>query len=131
MDDQDQEWLESVNSERKKEQLDKVTYEVFEIIMDRLEKEWFSLVRMVAFFLLQLTHKLLVRPRPHRSPTRPCLQKTPLALYVTMLKVKIVMPSSFATAATWLFIKIAMVYLTYQKANGSAGNVLYHPKILW
>jgi NuA3 HAT complex component NTO1 len=41
----DQEWLDAVNTERKKEQLDKVTYEVFEVVMDRLEKEWFNLVR--------------------------------------------------------------------------------------
>lgn len=41
----DQEWLEMVNTDRKKEQLDKVTCEAFEIIMDRLEKEWFDLVR--------------------------------------------------------------------------------------
>ena len=41
----DQEWLDAVNAERKHDQLDKVTYEVFEIIMDRLEKEWFDLVR--------------------------------------------------------------------------------------
>jgi hypothetical protein len=40
----DQEWLDAVNAERKKEQLDKVTYETFEIVMDRLEKEWFDLV---------------------------------------------------------------------------------------
>jgi hypothetical protein len=41
----DQDWLDSVNQDRKKEQLDSVTYEAFEIIMDRLEKEWFNLVR--------------------------------------------------------------------------------------
>ena len=40
----DREWLESVNADRRKEQLDKVSYEVFEIVMDRLEKEWFDLV---------------------------------------------------------------------------------------
>lgn len=34
-----------MNAERKKEQLDQVSYETFEIIMDRLEKEWFELVR--------------------------------------------------------------------------------------
>ena len=41
----DREWLESVNADRRKEQLDKVSYEVFEIVMDKLEKEWFDLVR--------------------------------------------------------------------------------------
>jgi len=30
--------------ERRKEQLDKISYEIFEIVMDRLEKEWFDLV---------------------------------------------------------------------------------------
>lgn len=40
----DQEWLDAVNQERKKEQLNGVTYETFEIVMDRLEKEWFDLV---------------------------------------------------------------------------------------
>ena len=40
----DQEWLDAVNLERKKEQLNGVSYETFEIVMDRLEKEWFDLV---------------------------------------------------------------------------------------
>lgn len=41
----DQEWLSSVNAERAKRATDAVSYEFFEIIMDRLEKEWFDLVR--------------------------------------------------------------------------------------
>ena len=36
-----------MNAERKKEQLDRATYELFEIIIDRLEKEWFDLVRRI------------------------------------------------------------------------------------
>ena len=40
----DQEWLDALNAERKAQQLDKVSYETFEIVMDRLEKEWFDLV---------------------------------------------------------------------------------------
>ncbi|KAG8929874.1 nuA3 HAT complex component nto1 [Tulasnella sp. 418] len=47
MDEQDQEWLDAMNADRKKEQVDQVTYEVFEIIMDRLEKEWFDLMKHV------------------------------------------------------------------------------------
>ncbi|KAJ7173601.1 bromodomain and PHD finger-containing protein 3 [Mycena filopes] len=47
MDEQDQEWLDAVNAERKKEQLDRVTYEVFEVVMDRLEKEWFNLTKHI------------------------------------------------------------------------------------
>ncbi|KAF7309481.1 Bromodomain containing protein [Mycena indigotica] len=47
MDEQDQEWLDAVNAERKKEQIDKVSYEVFEVVMDRLDKEWFNLTKRV------------------------------------------------------------------------------------
>ncbi|KAJ6485818.1 bromodomain and PHD finger-containing protein 3 [Mycena sanguinolenta] len=47
MDEQDQEWLDSANAERKKEQLDRVTYEIFEVVMDRLEKEWFNLTKHI------------------------------------------------------------------------------------
>ncbi|THH27211.1 hypothetical protein EUX98_g6973 [Antrodiella citrinella] len=47
MDEQDQAWLEALNADRKKEQLDKISYETFEIIMDRLEKEWFDLTKNI------------------------------------------------------------------------------------
>ncbi|KAH9066917.1 PHD-zinc-finger like domain-containing protein [Lactarius vividus] len=47
MDEQDQEWLDSLNTDRKKEQLDKISYEAFEIVMDRLEKEWFDLTKNI------------------------------------------------------------------------------------
>ncbi|KAF9483021.1 hypothetical protein BDN70DRAFT_358633 [Pholiota conissans] len=47
MDEQDQEWLDVVNAERTKQQLDKVSCESFEIIMDRLEKEWFDLTKNI------------------------------------------------------------------------------------
>lgn len=48
MDEQDQEWLDAVNADRKKGgDLNKVTYEAFEIIMDRLEKEWFDLTKNI------------------------------------------------------------------------------------
>ncbi|KAI5123496.1 hypothetical protein M0805_008864 [Coniferiporia weirii] len=47
MDEQDQEWLDAVNNERRNEQLNKVSYEAFEIIMDRLEKEWFDLTKNI------------------------------------------------------------------------------------
>ncbi|CCM01322.1 uncharacterized protein FIBRA_03371 [Fibroporia radiculosa] len=47
MDEQDHEWLNTVNVERKKLQQDGVSYEVFEIVMDRLEKEWFDLTKNI------------------------------------------------------------------------------------
>ncbi|KZT56875.1 hypothetical protein CALCODRAFT_470537 [Calocera cornea HHB12733] len=47
MDEQDQEWLDALNKERKDMGLDQVSYETFEIIMDKLEKEWFDLMKRV------------------------------------------------------------------------------------
>jgi len=47
MDEQDQEWLDTVNAERKKDGHGAVSYELFEIIMDRLEKEWFDLTKNI------------------------------------------------------------------------------------
>lgn len=47
MDEQDKEWLDALNADRKKDQLDLISYELFEIIIDRLEKEWFDLMRRV------------------------------------------------------------------------------------
>jgi len=47
MDEQDKYWLDELNAERKRDQLDVISYETFEIIFDRLEKEWFSLVKRI------------------------------------------------------------------------------------
>ncbi|KAF8075260.1 bromodomain-containing protein [Lyophyllum atratum] len=47
MDEQDKEWLDSLNRERKKEQMTPITYELFEVVMDRLEKEWFDLTKNI------------------------------------------------------------------------------------
>ena len=47
----DEEWLNAVNEDRKKNQLDRIDQELFEIMMDRLEKEWFDLVRFYHVFL--------------------------------------------------------------------------------
>lgn len=43
----DQAWLAQINAERRGEQLDQLTCEAFEIIIDRLEKEWFQLVKRI------------------------------------------------------------------------------------
>lgn len=50
MDEQDQEWLDLVNEERKKAQVGAVSSEVFEILMDKLEKEWFEIVGLVIYY---------------------------------------------------------------------------------
>lgn len=47
MDEQDQEWLDALNYDRRKEGLDTISYEIFEIILDQLEKEWFDLMKRV------------------------------------------------------------------------------------
>lgn len=47
MDEQDQEWLDALNFERRKDGLDTISYEIFEIILDQLEKEWFDLMKRV------------------------------------------------------------------------------------
>ncbi|WVR09068.1 hypothetical protein IAU60_006129 [Kwoniella sp. DSM 27419] len=47
MDEQDQEWLDGINADRKKDQCGAISYEVFEIIMDKLEKEWFNLSKRI------------------------------------------------------------------------------------
>ena len=47
MDEQDHEWLEELNGERVRRQLDMISCETFEIIFDRLEKEWFALMKRI------------------------------------------------------------------------------------
>ncbi|PPQ79825.1 LOW QUALITY PROTEIN: hypothetical protein CVT25_002979 [Psilocybe cyanescens] len=47
MDEQDEAWLDIVNAERRKGGNDPVSPESFEIIMDRLEKEWFDLTKNI------------------------------------------------------------------------------------
>ncbi|KAF7794968.1 hypothetical protein EIP86_006111 [Pleurotus ostreatoroseus] len=47
MDEQDQCWLDALNIERRAKSLGSVPYEVFEIVMDRLEKEWFDLTKNI------------------------------------------------------------------------------------
>ncbi|CAE7074932.1 unnamed protein product [Rhizoctonia solani] len=43
----DEEWLTEINKERYKEQSERISAETFEIIIDRLEKEWFELMKRV------------------------------------------------------------------------------------
>ncbi|WVN87938.1 uncharacterized protein L203_103135 [Cryptococcus depauperatus CBS 7841] len=47
MDEQDQAWLDIYNAERTKEQCGPISYEAFEIVMDKLEKEWFNLSKRI------------------------------------------------------------------------------------
>ena len=40
-------WLKALNEERRKEDLGELSADVFEAVIDRLEKEWFDLVSHV------------------------------------------------------------------------------------
>lgn len=40
----DKAWIDAVNEERGMGGADRISYETFEIMMDRLEKDWFDLV---------------------------------------------------------------------------------------
>ena len=55
----DREWVDLVNAERQRQQLDRLSYELFEVIMDKLEKEWFDLVRKIADERLGLCTRLM------------------------------------------------------------------------
>ncbi|KAJ7584714.1 hypothetical protein C8J56DRAFT_1166704 [Mycena floridula] len=48
MDEHDQAWLDEVNQERQNQKLDSITCEVFEVVMDRLEKEWFDFTKNIS-----------------------------------------------------------------------------------
>ena len=67
----DQEWLDAVNNDRKKEQMDKVSCEAFEIIMDRLEKEWFDLVSLSPSHMFEIEVWVSLVDEEH-SQTRFC-----------------------------------------------------------
>jgi hypothetical protein len=43
----DEAWLRLLNTERRKESLGSVSTDLFENIMDQIEKEWFDLVRIL------------------------------------------------------------------------------------
>ncbi|KAL8280581.1 hypothetical protein RQP46_006904 [Phenoliferia psychrophenolica] len=47
MDEQDQLWLEGINADRKRDKEKPVSLEAFEIIFDKIEKEWFDLTKRV------------------------------------------------------------------------------------
>lgn len=103
----DQEWLDAVNQERKAQQLDKISYETFEIIMDRLEKEWFDLVSPHE----RISHNSPVcdaarSPRTFPSPTWVYHPRIQLVQYATTPKERIPMPSYSVMAAISPCIKV-------------------------
>jgi NuA3 HAT complex component NTO1 len=104
-DDVDQEWLDTINAERQKEQAGAISYEIFEIIMDKLEKEWFNLVRVLSPYA---DRNLQSRSNAYPSLHPIYRSKTPGARSVMMEKEKIRMLSSFAMVVIWQFIKVCL-----------------------
>jgi NuA3 HAT complex component NTO1 len=47
MDEQDDMWLEKLNSQRKSSDLDPITREIFEIAITKIEKEWYALEKRI------------------------------------------------------------------------------------
>jgi Enhancer of polycomb-like len=106
----DKAWLDAVNAERKKEQVDAVSYEAFEVIMDRLEKEWFDLVRC-SYSPRVYANCTLDRQNTFQNPTLHCHLKTRRVLYATILRARTAMLSSSAMAATLPCTKVRIVVL--------------------
>jgi hypothetical protein len=101
----DQEWLDNVNIERRKDQSGAISYEAFEIIMDKLEKEWFDLVSLA----LRLSKGVLItlRSSVFLNLLRICQLKTQCVPSAMTGKERTRMQSSSAMAVTWLSIKVS------------------------
>ena len=85
--------LDVVNSERQNDQLNKVSYETFEIIMDRLEKGWFDLVSAYDNVLVERNGDLFFRLKTSPNLIWHFHLKTQHVPSAMMPKEKIVMPS--------------------------------------
>ncbi|KAJ3194103.1 Bromodomain and PHD finger-containing protein 3 [Irineochytrium annulatum] len=97
MDDQDLRWLQIVNEERRSQGDPVVPESVFELVIDRLEKEW------QRNFL------------SHRGTNMH--QRSLFVLYATTENARIVMLSYFATAVILPSIKTVTAYRTSRKGN--------------
>ena len=144
----DQAWLDTINMERKKDQSGPISYEVFEIIVDKLEKEWFELasdpffgvvrkaetVRCVRrssgylnlspIFLLRIRDVPCAMTRKEKTPTLLCSAMGAIWQYIRVTwpaESRIVPPVAD-------LIQTAMVFRTSQRVNGFVGNVQSHRK---
>jgi hypothetical protein len=85
----DDEWLKLVNAERKAQTLDTVSLEAFEIIMDRVEKEYFALVSSTFAYQdcgVETEVERWFRRRTSLNQRMLFLQTTPPVLFATMQK---------------------------------------------
>lgn len=133
----DQEWLDAVNQERRKEQLNGVTYETFEIVMDRLEKEWFDLVRAsnppLPFHMSQLNHISICRRRTFLNQIWPCPLKTLPVPFAMIRKARTAMRSYSATDVIWQYIRVCIssAYAIISNYTQDCYGVPYIPEGQW
>ena len=122
------EWLDGVNAERKKEQADRVSCEVFEVIMDRLEKDWFDLVRsghaLIRFSRLNFAD----RQRTFPSRIWQCHLRIRRARFATTRRVRTRTRSCFVMGAISRSIKTVTVCRIFLKVNGCAVSAPSHQK---
>lgn len=127
MDEQDEQWLDAINSQRKTEQVDTIKPYIFEIVMTKIEKEWHALEK-----------EFQNRTRNHPKPiahgqvlqllsmgSHPLQEKskTVNAPSATMATVRTPMLLSSVMVAILQFIKNVTVSPSFQKASGFAENV--------
>ena len=125
------EWLDNMNAERKKEQADRVSCETFEIIMDRLEKDWFDLVR---FPLHNSLHSYLnYTDRQRTCPSRiwQCHRRIRHAPFATTRRERTQMRSCFVMGVTLLYTKTVTECRIFPRVNGYVGNAPSRPKCQW
>ena len=125
------EWLDNVNVERKKEQGDRVSCEIFEIIMDRLEKDWFDLVRSFQCTFHSLYLNFTGRQRTYPNPIWLCHPRIRHAQSVMTRRERTPMQSCFVMGVTSLCIKIATECRIFPRVSGSVASVLSHPNRQW
>jgi hypothetical protein len=105
--------------------------ETFEIIMDRLEKDWFDLVRLQSYTFPVPHLNFVDRQRTYPSRIWQCHLRIRHAPFATTRRVRIRMRSCFAMGATLLYIKIAMECRIFLKVNGYAESAPSHLKHQW
>lgn len=116
------EWLDNMNAERKKEQADRVSYETFEIIMDRLEKDWFDLVRPIIPGSQYLYLNYADRQKTSPSQIWQCRLRIRHAPSATIQRGRTRMRSYFVMGVISPYIKIVMECRIFLKANGYVEN---------
>lgn len=86
--------------------MDKVTYETFEVVMDRLEKEWFDLVSIPTSSMAQHRVNPAYSRRTFLRRTWAYRRRSQVVPYAMILRERTRMRSSSVTDVTWRYIKV-------------------------